>query len=340
MAHEYSSITYNPWDSDSVAPLRYRTSFYGGVDDQLLVDASPNYPPPRSGLTATLYFMEFPGIIDVSDPGGSYPIILRDATSATVLTPVSGVPGANEYRVALATSERRSVFEMNSAQAGHLIDYDFYIIGGALNGADFNNIAIQGDLSFKGELLNSNTTFNQGDADTEIISLNSSDVTHGMTSLTDTNTYGSLAKVSATEGGLNASGYSSGNNGLKISSVITNESSTVGPIILDSSKKSGTSKTAITDSSLILELNNNGTQKFNIKGDGRVDCSTGGVLFKISIANVSNPPTDAELDSIFGNPVLIGNFVGIVNDNGSNIDVWLCVSTGLNWFYENLTKAV
>jgi hypothetical protein len=51
-------------------------------------------------------------------------------------------------------------------------------------------------------------TINQGAADDEILSLKSSDVAHGMTDLTETDTYARLAKLSATAGGANWWGLS------------------------------------------------------------------------------------------------------------------------------------
>jgi hypothetical protein len=60
----------------------------------------------------------------------------------------------------------------------------------------------------------------------------------------------------------------------------------------------------------------------------------------VSQANVSSPPSDAELDSAFGQPVDVGaGFLGLVDDAGAGSTVWLVVSDGTNWWYEQLTKA-
>lgn len=62
---------------------------------------------------------------------------------------------------------------------------------------------------------------------------------------------------------------------------------------------------------------------------------------RVSRANVSNPPTDAELDGAFGTPAAVGaGFVGLVDDNGAGAAVWVVYSDGTNWWYEGLTKAV
>jgi hypothetical protein len=60
-----------------------------------------------------------------------------------------------------------------------------------------------------------------------------------------------------------------------------------------------------------------------------------------STANVSDPPTDAELDATFGAPATVGSgFMGFVDDAGVGSKVWLCITEGTNWWYEELTKAV
>lgn len=61
----------------------------------------------------------------------------------------------------------------------------------------------------------------------------------------------------------------------------------------------------------------------------------------VSTDNVSSPPTDAQLDSAFGTPATVGEgFIGLIDDNNAETDVWLCVAIGSSWFYEQLTKAV
>ncbi|MCC6801539.1 MAG: hypothetical protein IT319_01545 [Anaerolineae bacterium] len=66
-----------------------------------------------------------------------------------------------------------------------------------------------------------------------------------------------------------------------------------------------------------------------------------GAAVEYSAANVSSPPTDAELDSAFGQPGDVGaGFVGIVNDNGGGTGEYVCWSDGTNWFYAVGTKAI
>ena len=59
-----------------------------------------------------------------------------------------------------------------------------------------------------------------------------------------------------------------------------------------------------------------------------------GIQTKISNANISAPPTDAELDAAFGTPAVVGaGFVAVVDDNGADTASYLVWSTGAAWFH-------
>ena len=81
------------------------------------------------------------------------------------------------------------------------------------------------------------------------------------------------------------------------------------------------------------ELVRNLTPDFVRRGDA--------IIPHLSDDNVSNPPTDAQLDTAFGVPTTLPDpFLAIVDDAGAGITVWLCVATNSAWYYEQLTKAV
>jgi len=66
-----------------------------------------------------------------------------------------------------------------------------------------------------------------------------------------------------------------------------------------------------------------------------------GIFATTSVDNVSNPPTDAELDTAFGTPAALGaGFIGILDDNSGDTDVWLCYTSDTSWYYLKGTKAV
>ncbi len=60
-----------------------------------------------------------------------------------------------------------------------------------------------------------------------------------------------------------------------------------------------------------------------------------------STANVSNPPTNAQLNSAFGQPSQVGaGFIATLDDNGTHTNEYLVWSDGSNWWYATGTKAV
>lgn len=74
--------------------------------------------------------------------------------------------------------------------------------------------------------------------------------------------------------------------------------------------------------------------------DGRIDVLE---TYQVptSDANVSSPPTDAELDAAFDTPANVGDgYVAIVDDAGASSQVWLVASDGAAWWYSALDKAV
>jgi hypothetical protein len=68
---------------------------------------------------------------------------------------------------------------------------------------------------------------------------------------------------------------------------------------------------------------------------------TGAATFiEIDTTDVSNPPTDAELDAIFGTPDEAGaGFTALVNDNSAGSNEYLVWSDGSAWWYASGTKA-
>jgi len=66
-----------------------------------------------------------------------------------------------------------------------------------------------------------------------------------------------------------------------------------------------------------------------------------GMRTKVSVDDVSDPPTDAELDSAFGTPAALGaGFVGVLDDNSGDADVYICYTSDTSWYYLKGTKAV
>ncbi len=88
-------------------------------------------------------------------------------------------------------------------------------------------------------------------------------------------------------------------------------------------------------------FSNNGSPLVTILGSGQIDAHKGGIITTSSIANVSTPPTQAELVSSFGTAANAGaGFVATVNDNNANTAQYIVVGNGTSYWYGVLMKAL
>jgi len=149
-------------------------------------------------------------------------------------------------------------------------------IGYAASGAEVMRFSNDGAL-FLNETLNTKMglglTINQGTSDNEILSLKSSDVTHGMSSETETDTWLNITKASATEGGARFRGFSEGAIGADVSGAATVASSTQstsgsGAVVFRGYEKSGTTYAGVNDSRNMVAFINSGTTRVIFTGNG------------------------------------------------------------------------
>lgn len=126
------------------------------------------------------------------------------------------------------------------------------------------------------DALFSSTTgirLNQAGGDTAILSLESSDVAHGMTSVVGTDTFGDLRKVAANDGGLLIRGFSEVTNAVAIQGMYVSDNSTrstagTAPISLAALLKSGTSAGDPAANANLVVIQSNGTTRFIFDSDG------------------------------------------------------------------------
>ena len=116
-------------------------------------------------------------------------------------------------------------------------------------------------------------TLNQGSSDNEIISLKSSDIAHGMTDVTETDTYGFVYKHSPGSGGMVVEGLSESSSGLVLHGTGTSEETakttgTSGAIILQSRLKSGTTRGLLSADANLVVIKNHNTVRFIFDADG------------------------------------------------------------------------
>lgn len=66
-----------------------------------------------------------------------------------------------------------------------------------------------------------------------------------------------------------------------------------------------------------------------------------GLTVKYTEDNVADPPLDTQLDTIFGTPAALGaGYIGILDDNSADTDVYICFTNDTSWWYIKGTKAV
>lgn len=116
-------------------------------------------------------------------------------------------------------------------------------------------------------------TINQGVATNEIISLKNSNVAHGVTGVTETDTYGALITVGGAEGGVALYGISETTTGMQLYSVHTTDNTTkstagLGNIILQATLKSGTGVTVCGADANLVAIRNNTTTSFIFDAEG------------------------------------------------------------------------
>jgi hypothetical protein len=119
-------------------------------------------------------------------------------------------------------------------------------------------------------------TINQGANDDEALTLKSpGDVSHGMTSLTETDTFLALSKATAAGGGIALAGYSDSNLGINLlgrvtTDVTTKTTGSTGAITLTSQKKSGTSVSTMGANANLVVMRNSGTARWILDAEGDI----------------------------------------------------------------------
>jgi len=234
------------------------------------------------------------------------------------------------------------------------------VVGATANGAiDLFRVTEAGLVSINGTASSKQTvglTIQQDNNDDEIFALQSAtDVAHAATDYADTDTFFAIRKADGDAGGARLMGLrdsSSANDGAMwlqgyLAENVSTTKSTAGRAIVE---VHGYQTSAASVANTVADGNVFGIRTYrggatvtlglwDEDGDywagGQIDASDGGIQTKLSVANVSNPPTDAELDAAFGTPATVGEgFIGLVDDNDAGT-TWYIVWTdsNSNWVY-------
>ena len=141
-------------------------------------------------------------VVENSDDGG-ITILVPDASFSYL---IFGSPG-DESGALLRHKQSTATFEIGTATAGHQL---IFASGDVIERARIDSVGaffIGTPADFVGSVVNNadmtkGLTINQGTSDDQILALKSSDVAHGVTNETETDTYGFMKKQSLTAGGL------------------------------------------------------------------------------------------------------------------------------------------
>ena len=123
--------------------------------------------------------------------------------------------------------------------------------------------------------MTTGVTVNQGGADNEIVSLKSSDVAHGVTGITETDTFARFLKQAATTGGLVIEGLNAGAGTVGL--FLQGTAGTVdtakttgagGTLVIQGSNISGVNRAATGANANLLAVRDDGTTRFILDADG------------------------------------------------------------------------
>lgn len=164
-------------------------------------------------------------------------------------------------------------------------DIGFYLRLAALNveATEVMRLATLGDGTFKllvGDTANTfqsaGITINQTTADNEILSFKSSDITHPMTSVTETDTYAFFKKKHATDAGVQAVGLCGGSGqiafeigGYANGADGTRSTAGVGAVVINGALNNGAGSIGtLGGNANLLAVRDNGTTRFLLDSDG------------------------------------------------------------------------
>jgi hypothetical protein len=193
------------------------------------------------------------------------------ASDAILQAVVAGTSGGDAQLVLVITSGSTWSVGVDNSDSDML-----KITNSATTSANTFVIDTAGNV-YLGDNSNANMTvgltINQGANDNQLLAFKSSDVTHGMTTFTETDTYGDVLKASSANGGAQIRGWSAGTTGLSLFAAHTTDDTTktgtsAGAFVVYGALKSATSITALGVNANIVAFQNNGTTRFILDGDG------------------------------------------------------------------------
>ncbi len=203
-------------------------------------------------------------------------LILRDTTTAAHYATVSNTGGNLRWGVESSTGNSLISPAAADAYAGVVGTNNATALLLFTNGTERMRLSSSGQIIVNDSSNANNAsglTMNQGGNDDEILSFKSSDVAHGMTSITETDTYANFFKQSPGNGGLQYTGLTAATTGIWMSGVHTTDDTTHtasgrGAVQIDGLLKSGTTAGTQGANANILCVSTNGNTRFMVDAEG------------------------------------------------------------------------
>jgi len=197
-------------------------------------------------------------------PSDSYHLHIEDSSS-----PIIAVQDTTNNVVAFMKSDN------DSTEFGSLSDHNMDL---RTNNTARLTIDTSGGVYINDDSNSKSTiglTINQGGNDNEAFALKSSDVAHGMTDLTETDTYFTISKASAGEGGVNCQAFADNVEyayyiqGATLAGANTAKStSAAATIVLSAAVKSSAGRGAVGSDGNCVSISNFNTTRFIFDGEG------------------------------------------------------------------------
>lgn len=182
MSERFKNSCLDPVDNTYADYFHIRSTTKGGAGssivgyEDLVVPASPNFPPADAVGTSDRYYIYLRFNPDISDIGSTRPWTVTNETTATNLTIITS-PGAtlttNQCRIFPATSQMRNLIEIHvgagSSSASDDISFDGYgdswvIDADFQNDPSFNTVTTDSDVTVGNDLSVGNDVSVTGNA--------------------------------------------------------------------------------------------------------------------------------------------------------------------------------
>lgn len=215
---------------------------------------------------------------------------IRCSTLTDTRVVYAGASGLLSGEAAFAYDAKNDQLQLSTsgAAAGILLGGDAQWYRNAANVMRTPDSVVADGTCYIGDTANANATLgltiNQGAADDEILALKSSDVAHGMTTITETDTYGLCRKLDGATGGLLIDGLTEVTRalffrGMGVTDDTTKTTAGNAYIHFRASKKSGTTVGACGADANLVVFQNHSTTRFIFDAEGSAHADVEFVTF-------------------------------------------------------------